>query len=165
MTKTEWLNILRETLMTELPKNEIDQNLAYYRDYMDREGAQRSEEDVLRELGEPRLIAKTIIDTYKMQCGGDGYNAYEESASYDYSNIFEQFGRQDTVDEDGHVERRMHGFHVTKIRWYHKAIFFAVLALLIMLVVIIGGVLLRVFFTIGLPVILVLMIIELIKRR
>jgi len=165
MTRTEWLSILRETLNAELPQNEIDQNLVYYRDYIDREAALRSELEVLNELGEPRLIGKTIVDTYKMQRGNDGYNAYGGNSSHDYSDMFDRYRSAETVDEEGNVERGPIHFQVKKIRWYHKALLFAILALLVVLVVVVGGVILRLFFTIGLPVFLVIMLIEMIKKK
>ena len=164
MTRNEWINTLRDALMAEVPQNEIDNNVAFYRDYIDRETENHTEDEVLQTLGEPRLIAKTIIDTYQLQRGSDGYNAYGNQ-SYDYGNTYEQNRSQDEEyqTQQGHNS----GFHyeVKTIKWYHKAIIFAVLALIVVLLVIVGGVILRLFFTIGLPVLLILFVIQMIRRK
>lgn len=168
MTKSEWINILRESLMAELPQNEIDNNISYYKDYIERESSLKPESEVLELLGEPRLIAKTIIDTYQLQRGTSGYDAYDNNVQYDYSDIYEKnrASQYDTVDEDGNPEQgNSYYYHVGDIKWYHKAIFFAILALIIVLLVIIGGVILRVFLTIGLPVLLIVLIYQMFRRR
>lgn len=166
MSKNEWLDGLREALMSELPQNEIDNNLMYYRDYIEQQMSMNQETEVLQSLGEPRLIAKTIIDTYKLQRGNDAYG--ENASNYDYSNMYEQnrSDRNETVDESGNVEKNHTSYyHVGQIRWYHKAIFFAILAILLVVVIFIGGVLLRFFFMFGLPILIILLLIQLLKRR
>lgn len=168
MTKNEWLNILREALRADLPQNEIDNNIAYYRDYIERESSSKPESEVLELLGDPRLIAKTIIDTYQLQRGASGYNAYDNNVQYDYSDIYEQHrsSQSTTVDEEGNVETgSSYYYQVSGIKWYHKAIFFAIIAVVIILLVIIGGVILKLFFTIGLPVLLIVFIYQMFRKR
>lgn len=67
MTKYEFVQTLRNVLSNELNYSLVNDNVKYYEEYIDieiRKG--RSEEEVLGELGDPRLIAKTIIDTNKV---------------------------------------------------------------------------------------------------
>ena len=168
MTKNEWISVLRESLVAELPQNEIDNNISYYIDYIEQESNSKPEEEVLELLGEPRLIAKTIIDTYQLQRGASGYDAYDNKVQYDYSDIYEKnrASQYDTVDEDGNTEsRNSYYYQVGHIKWYHKAIFFAILAFILVLLVIIGGVILRLFLTIGLPIFLVVFIYQMFRRR
>ena len=64
MRKTEFLQELREALDGEVSASVIQSNISYYDQYISQEAAKgRSEEEVIEEIGSPRLIAKTIIDS------------------------------------------------------------------------------------------------------
>ena len=61
MGREEFLKILRESLETSLEKVAINEQLDYYEKYISDEIKKgRTEKEVLEELGDPRLIAKTI---------------------------------------------------------------------------------------------------------
>ena len=71
MNKREYLNKLREYLAYELPEHYVQKNLNYYSDYIDTEVAGgKSLPAVLDDLGDPQLIARSIIDAEKS--GPDG---------------------------------------------------------------------------------------------
>ena len=62
MTKQEFLDGLRRSLVNGLETAEINEHIRYYSDYIDskiRMGI--PEEEVMASLGEPRLIAKTLL--------------------------------------------------------------------------------------------------------
>lgn len=64
MDKQKFLEELKQTLAGEVDSRVIAENVTYYDDYIMtklRQGAQ--EDEVLSELGDPRLLAKTIIET------------------------------------------------------------------------------------------------------
>ena len=64
MRKTEFLQELREALDGEVSVSVIQSNISYYDQYISQEAAKgRREEEVIEEIGSPRLIAKTIIDS------------------------------------------------------------------------------------------------------
>ena len=64
MTKAEFLATLRSKLMGEVSTLELENTIRYYEEYIsDAVRGGKSEEAVLDELGNPLLIAKTIIDT------------------------------------------------------------------------------------------------------
>ena len=64
MRKAEFLKELEEALSGEVPAAVMRENLNYYSQYISAECLKgRSEEEVIREIGSPRLIAKTIIDS------------------------------------------------------------------------------------------------------
>ena len=165
MTKNEWLDDFRETLMTEIPQHEIDNNVMFYRDYIERESAVKSIGEVLQTLGEPRLIAKTIIDTYKMQSGGQ--DAYDGNQSYDYTDMDKRYQSQDTGSGDTQNSRgHFHAsYEVKTIKWYHKAIFFAILTLIICFAIVVGGFLLKLLFTFAVPLFLIIFIYSLVRRK
>ena len=61
MRKTEFLQELREALDGEVSASVIQSNISYYDQYIRQEAAKgRREEEVIEEIGSPRLIAKTI---------------------------------------------------------------------------------------------------------
>ncbi len=64
MTKDDFLTELRSALSGNVSADVINENIRYYENYIDmglRKGS--GIEEVLEELGNPRLLAKTIIDT------------------------------------------------------------------------------------------------------
>lgn len=61
MSREEFLKILRESLSMSLENDAINEQLDYYDRYISDEVEKgRSEKEVIDELGDPRLIAKTI---------------------------------------------------------------------------------------------------------
>lgn len=62
MNRAEFLSILRESLEGNMPKEDVEANLRYYRDYFAQ--SEHSDKEVCEELGDPRLIAKSLIDAY-----------------------------------------------------------------------------------------------------
>lgn len=68
MSKEEFLRELEKSLKGKVDDREIARQLQYYESYINNEiNAGRSIEDVMKELGSPRLIAKTIIQTYSIK--------------------------------------------------------------------------------------------------
>ena len=64
MSKQEFIDKLRIALNGRIAPNLIQEHVNYYEDYINvqvRMG--RSEQEVLESLGDPRLIAKTIVET------------------------------------------------------------------------------------------------------
>ncbi len=68
MTKAEFIETLRKSLNGKVDDNELAGNISYYSSYIDSEVRNgRSEQEVIAELGDPRLIARTIIETYQLK--------------------------------------------------------------------------------------------------
>ncbi len=64
MTRFEFTEKLRKALSGRVNYQIVNENVAYYEMYIDTEIKKgRSEKEVLSELGDPRLLARTIIDT------------------------------------------------------------------------------------------------------
>ena len=63
MTKQEFLQGLRSELDGRVPYSVIQENLNYYDSYISGEMSRgTAEEQVIEELGGPRIIARTIVD-------------------------------------------------------------------------------------------------------
>ena len=62
MSKQEFLDGLRRSLTGGLESQEVNEHIRYYSDYIDTQIRMgKSEEMVMNSLGEPRLIAKTLL--------------------------------------------------------------------------------------------------------
>ena len=66
MRQEEFLTSFQEALTGKVSDKIIQENVGYYRNYINKEiQAGKMEEEVLRMLGDPRLLAKTIIESQK----------------------------------------------------------------------------------------------------
>lgn len=83
MTKQEFMDKLRIALNGKVSGNVVTENLQYYEDYINTEIRKgKSEEEVLAALGDPRLIARTIItaNTKTDTVGTGEYREYSGAA-------------------------------------------------------------------------------------
>lgn len=84
MTKNEFLNELRSLLAEELGTSVAEENVRYYDGYIEqRKQEGLSESEVLEQLGSPRLIAKSIIDSKAKY--DKGYSDFNRMNETDYS--------------------------------------------------------------------------------
>ena len=90
MSKQEFLDGLRRSLSGGLEPREINEHIRYYSDYIDsqiRMGV--GEEEVMASLGEPRLIAKTLLGMEGTETVTEEYveDDVRTDANYRYFNI------------------------------------------------------------------------------
>ncbi|MDE7283147.1 MAG: DUF1700 domain-containing protein [Lachnospiraceae bacterium] len=77
MDKREFMEKLQRALAGGLNSIQVADNMRYYQDYIETEIRKgRSESDVLTQLGDPRLLAKSIIEANKR--GGESYGSNRE---------------------------------------------------------------------------------------
>lgn len=68
MNKEAFIDTLRRALYGKVSDYELTDHVRYYEDYIRQEmNRGRSEQEVLEELGDPRLIARTILETSGMK--------------------------------------------------------------------------------------------------
>lgn len=88
MGKQDFLEKLRASLSGNVPARLVEENVAYYADYINAQLRMgQPEEMVLSQLGDPRLIAKSIItansgEEYVKNNGTNYYSDYEEEKYY-----------------------------------------------------------------------------------
>ncbi len=85
MNCEDFLRQFRDALDGKVSESVIQDNVNYYRAYIDSQTAGgRSESDVLRMLGDPRLLAKTIEESSKFASGNGSRNtgSFNGSGSY-----------------------------------------------------------------------------------
>lgn len=87
MRQEEFLNSFREALIDKVPDNVIQDNLNYYRNYINGQiNSGRQEEEVLSSLGDPRLLAKTIEESNKFAMGEEQQSYYQDNNTNAYRN-------------------------------------------------------------------------------
>ena len=102
MTKQEFLDKLRAALNGKLLPGQVEENLHYYEDYINTEVRKgKSEGEVLAVLGDPRLIARTIVET----AGQSADHYYDNGQSTQYreaggnsdtgGNTYHQYGQRE----------------------------------------------------------------------
>lgn len=79
MNRAEFLDTLRSQLSGQMHEGRVAAHVRYYEDYIQSQvRSGRNEQDVLTELGDPRLIARTLLDTDV----DDGQEDYAEYSTY-----------------------------------------------------------------------------------
>ena len=85
MNKDEFLRRLEEALSGEVPASVIRENLNYYADYLSQElGKGRTMDEIIEEIGEPNIVARTIINSAEAAGEtGDGHGSFEDASPRD----------------------------------------------------------------------------------
>ena len=156
MDKKEFLSIMREALSGEVNRDIIEQNIQYYDHYISSQNA--SEMKVIQALGDPRLIARTIIETDKMSRQKDGYTGYHA-----YTDDYYDRARESREDENN---RRKSGiFKMFNLRWYHRVLFAVVIILFLIALVYIAKVIITFLIVFAVPVIVLLLVASMFRKR
>ncbi len=91
MNRYEFIEKLRMALSGKATQSTINENIRYYEEYLDTEIRKgRTESEVVASLGDPRLLAKTIVDAARRS---------GQSSEYLYREVHEQ--------EDNQVEKKV----------------------------------------------------------
>ena len=138
MRKDEFLQTLRRALNGNVPPRVVEENVRYYDGYISDEVRKgRSEEEVIEEIGDPRLIARTIEDT--TDGAGEGEFVDDDTSAYSRSSD-RGYGTYDS-DRTGSTQR--HSMHYIDLsKWYWRILAVVIVAAVIYLVfMVIGGVL------------------------
>ena len=107
-----------------MPEGNVAAHVQYYRNYIEEEQRkERSEDDILNELGDPRLIARTLLDTDSTASGNPqttgSYSEPYTDNSYEYDN-----------SSSGSKSR---SFHIDLSTWYGKLAVILIAAVVIVL--------------------------------
>lgn len=158
MTKEEFIKVLRESLYTEITSIEIENNVRYYNEYIDNQiRSGKTIDQVMAELGDPRLIARTIIETSKL-----GKTNYSNIHNNTYQDAYTD--TDDSPNNDGHSYSHTYTFD-GKIPLQYRILGVAMLILFVLLIIFLGSLAIRLFVSIGIPILLVYFLIRLITKR
>ena len=149
MTKREFLDKMREALSNDLAEPAVRENIEYYDVYMTDEIERgRSEEELVEEMGDPWMIARTIIDISEPEDMKLNYVYEEEGQSYN--------GRQDSYAGQT-------GFFV-RGGWKLVVALLGFIGVLLALVAVVGGIISLVA-PILVPVLIIMFVLRLFGRR
>lgn len=120
MNKKEFLDILYEQLSGQMLEGNVAAHVQYYRNYIEEEQRKgRSEDDILNELGDPHLIARTLLDTEAAASGNPQTTEYYSESYNGHSS--------------GHGKVKQHSFHLDLTTWYGKLAVILIAAVVIIL--------------------------------
>ena len=127
MSRREFLEILRSQLSGQMSQGKAAAHVRYYEDYIQSQVHNgRSEEEVLAELGDPRLIARTLLDTDSTASGNPqttgSYSEPYTDNSYEYDN-----------GSSGSKKVKSRSFHINLSTWYGKLAVILIAAIVIVL--------------------------------
>lgn len=165
MSKEEFLRELEEALAGDVPEAVIRDNVSYYGSYLSQEMAKgRSVEEVVDEIGEPFIIAKTIIEHSEavVEAGGSfegsdsdygsgrGTGGYGNGGNYGNSGSYGNGGsygtgggyRGNSGDGRNRGDNHTPGMHFIDLnKWYWKLLAMVLLFLVVSTVFrVIGGI-------------------------
>ena len=144
MTKHEFLSELRTALEGNIPSQEVEENIRYYDSYFSE--SSKTEREVCEELGDPRLIARSLIDSFTASKGPMA-DYYKEQARSEYSRESRtQSSRQSSGMEE---------------KWYDKLFRYI---MFVAIAIIVGSVLIflvKVAVTVVIPVIVIVLVVKL----
>ena len=151
MTRHEFLDELRIALQGNVDNRTLNENIAYYEEYIIKESKKgRTEEEVIESLGNPRLLAKTVIDSTPN--AGDMY--YTEES---YDNGSEQ-------DEEYTFRTNNRVYTGWKAKAAGIATIIGVVAVLIGIISLIMGVI-SILAPIIIPILVIVLVVRLLSRR
>lgn len=142
MNREEFLRGLQNALSGEVPPSVVRDNLRYYDDYIRSEmQSGRSEDQVMEELGDPRLIARTIIDTTP-GAGEGGFEEYRTFGGFgggSGAGSYDSAGREPEETRSGpSMNGQFHYYDLNK--WYWKLLGVVLVILIVMvLLLVVGG--------------------------
>ena len=153
MDKKLFLETLRQALTGEVSSDVVEDNIRYYDQYI---GDRTREEEIkiLNELGNPRLIAKTIIETNKSM--KQKYNNYQKTK---YS--FEEEQEETPQSNQGGNSTSF----FARLKWWQKLAMIFVVIIIFAVLIFLGRIIISVFLTLGVPILILLLFLSLFKNR
>ncbi|MDD3140275.1 MAG: DUF1700 domain-containing protein [Lachnospiraceae bacterium] len=148
MNRSEFLQQLREALENDLSGSVVQENIDYYNNYIAEEVRMgRSESIIIEELGDPWILARTVIESL----GGSNQGfAYEEEVSYSAGRRSGQQGTMHTVGLD---------------KWWKKVLAVLIVVLVLVAVVSIVMGVVSLVAPVLLPVLLVIIVFRILSRK
>lgn len=143
----EFLSKLREALEMDLSSSKVEEQVRFYRQYINEEiGKGRTEAEVMEELGDPWVIARNILSTEEM----------EEKGEYVYEEPSKSYEREQAAHA---------GINIYPIdSWWKKAlIILTVFGILSLIFAILSGIL-RLIAPIAVPIILIVLLVKIWKK-
>lgn len=160
MARSEFLAKLKEALENDLNGRIVQENIEYYNSYiMDEVSKGKSEETVIAELGDPWIIARSIIEMAEgTERNGDGHSPYEEQRRPKSSG---QTYEQNYKGQSNGPRVHMLGLDT----WWKKLLLILGIAGVLLIVIAVIGGIVSLLMPVILPLVLVMFVIRLLGGR
>lgn len=160
MTREEFITQLRLTLQGKVSSGKVQENISYYNEYINGEIQKgKSEAEVLHLLGDPALLAKTII-------AADDAGKHQQSTIYDV----DEDGRTSKKEEYDHTSEfgysgggKIHMFRMDK--WWHKLLLVLMVIMVVLFIVAVVTGLIRIIAPFVLPIVVIVLVVRIFSRR
>ena len=164
MQKHEFIENLKNALLGNVPPQVVNDNLKYYEEYIASEIQKgREESEVLDELGDPRILAKTIIDASARDRKGTGQVYYGSGENAADPESEESSGSRTSYSESSDGDTWSRGFHTHVYKGNSFSCLIVGIILLIIICVIVAALLKVIWFLA--PVIIALVVLRLLFSR
>lgn len=99
MRQEEFLVSFQEALTGEVSDRIVQEHVRYYKNYINEQISMgRTEQEVMISLGNPRLLAKTIVDSSKY--AGDTQESTEYHSTYSQSSNSQEYAKTNMYQRD-----------------------------------------------------------------
>lgn len=156
MNRNEFLKKLSEALENDLSAPEVRENLEYYDSYIRSEIKNgKSEQEVLDMLGDPWMIARTIVDS------AENERNYYSTSSRTYVSGTEPYAEQKEEQDIKHPILHLMGIDT----WWKRLLFFAgVIIVLAIIVAVVTG-LIAAILPFAIPLLILILVLRLMGGR
>lgn len=156
MNRSEFLNKLREALENDLNAQAVQENIEYYDSYIRSEIKNgRTEKEILDMLGDPWVIARTIINS------AENERDYYGGTSGAYGS-----GQSMYTEEEEEKEIRHPILHLMGIdTWWKRLLFFAGLIIVFLIIVSIVTGLIAAVLPFALPLLILILVLRIMGGR
>lgn len=153
MNRSEFIKELREALKNSVNEAAVQENVRYYAGYIEDEVKKgRNEKEVIEELGDPWLIAKTIATTPGNQ-----------SASQRYDRVDEDYNYTKSSEEGKKKHGNIHAFDLSS-KWKIVLLIVAIVAILFVVFSIVSGIISMLMPFLG-PLLLIIIAVKIFANR
>lgn len=153
MNRSEFIKELREALKNSVNEAAVQENVRYYAGYIEDEVKKgRNEKEVIEELGDPWLIAKTIATTPGNQ-----------SASQSYDRVDEDYNYTKSSEEGKKKHGNIHVFDLSS-KWKIVLLIVAIVAILFVVFSIVSGIISMLMPFLG-PLLLIIIVVKIFSNR
>lgn len=154
MTRSEFLQELRQALENDLSGSIVQENVEFYSQYIAGEVLNgKSEEDVIQMLGDPWILARTVIDA---QNGADKETVYEAGG-----NNYAGYGSRGERTHERSPEIHTVGLNT---RWKKLLLILAIVMLIVVIFSIISGVI-SLLAPILVPIVVIMIVVRVLGNR
>lgn len=124
MSKQDFIDRLRAALNGKVSPGQVIENVNYYEEYINTQIRMgRTDEEVLADLGDPRLIAKSIVTA-------NGDSGYEAAAGYsresDFNGDADRRGRWNSFSNSNMHQEEQHSSGRGLPKWFRPVVWLIV---------------------------------------